>query len=219
MYGIIYRDSWTEKTKSGANKKRLTTFRGFLGVTLDHDNETFVTTERARLESQWASDDVLPTEEVPVGNDQRPHTYGMEKWVKMFNSRQQLTHGHCVEAFRECVDEDQTSERLEECRKAAWCYIALAIDKMLHRNCLLARWDPGKNIVASAFDTHDFGFKWSYAEMAITCQGLGLEWSLENVEDCLSDLLKMTGQGETPTQLIKQEGPKKKPNSLTGNQR
>ena len=67
---------------------------------------------------------------------------------------------------------------------------------MINRNSLLCMWDPGTDKVAQTFATHDFGFKWSYAEMAITCQGLGLEWSLNEVEKCLSKLLEMTNQAE-----------------------
>ena len=202
LYGIIYRDAWTEKTKAGKDKKRPTTFRGFLEVGPEHDNGDFIETELARLEPRWAANDVLPSEEVPLGNDQRPHTYGMEKWVKMFNLRQQLTHGHCVEAFHQCVEDDRAAEVLDERRKAAWAYVAIGMDKLINRNSVLTRWDSGKDTVVGTFDSHDFGFKWSYAEMAITCRGLGLEWSLNDVGDCLSELLEMTNQGEIQERML-----------------
>ena len=207
LYAVIYRDSWTEKTESGREKKRPTTFRGFLEVDPGHDNGNFIDSELARLEPQWAANDVLPSEEVPLGNDRRPHTYGMEKWVKMFNPRQQLAHGHCVEAFRECIEEERDAEVLDERRKAAWAYIGIAMDKLISTNSLQCRWHPNRQVVAGTFDRHDFGFKWSYAEMAITCQGLGLEWSLNDVRDCLSELLEMTNQGETPGQMLNPEEP------------
>ena len=207
LYAVIYRDSWTEKTKGGKDKKRPTTFRGFLEVDTKHNNVNFIGKELARLEPQWAAGDVLPSEEVPPGNDRRPHTYGMEKWLKMFNPRQQLAHGHCVDALRECVEEDRSAELLDECRKAAWVYVALGMDKLINRNSVLTRWDSGQNIVAGTFDSHDFGIKWSYTEMAITCQGLGLEWSLNDVEDCLSKILEMTNQGEIQEQMFNPENP------------
>ena len=207
LYAVIYRDSWTEKTKAGKDKKRPTTFRGFLEVGPDHDNVDFVEKELARLEPQWVADDVLPSEEVPPGNDRRPHTYGMEKWVKMFNPRQQLAHGHCVDAFRECVDEDRAGKVLDERRKAAWAYIGIAMDKLISTNSLQCRWHPNRQVVAGTFDRHDFGFKWSYTEMAITCQGLGLEWSLNDVGGCLSELLEMTNQGNAQEQMFNPEDP------------
>ena len=207
LYAVIYRDSWTEKTKGGKDKKRPTTFRGFLEVDTKHNNVNFIGKELARLEPQWAAGDVLPSEEVPPGNDRRPHAYGMEKWLKLFNPRQQLAHGHCVDAFRECVEEDRSAELLDECRKAAWVYVAFGMDKLINRNSVLTRWDSGQNIVAGTFDSHDFGIKWSYTEMAITCQGLGLEWSLNDVEDCISKILEMTNQGEIQEQMLNPENP------------
>ena len=78
--------------------------------------------------------------------------------VKMFNSRQLLAHGYCVQAFRECVDADEDAGRLDERRRAAWSYVAIALDKMINRNSLLTRWDIGtKQVVAGTFDSHDFG--------------------------------------------------------------
>ena len=207
LYAVIYRDSWIEKTKTGRDKKRPTTFRGFAEVTPGHQNEEFIGEELARLEPQWAANDVLPNEEVPPGNDRRPHTYGMEKWVKMFNPRQLLAHGHCVEAFRECVEEDRQNELLDDSQKAAWGYISIGIDKILNYNSTSSIWHPRSEIVANTFNTHDFSFKSSYAEMAITCRGLGLEWALNDVGDCLSDLLEMTNQGEPMEQMLSPERP------------
>ena len=53
---------------------------------------------------------------------------------------------------------------------------------MINRNSLLTRTGmaaPTKWL--GTFDSHDFGFKWSYSEMAVTCLGLGLEWSLNDI--------------------------------------
>ena len=208
LYTVIYRDSWIEKTKTGRDKKRPTTFRGFAETNPERDNRAFVERELASLEPQWATNDVLPNEDVPPGNDRRPHTYGMEKWVKMFNPRQQLAHGHCVEAFRECVEEDLQSELLHDSRKAAWACVGVALDKLINRNGLLTRWESKTSTVVGTFDSHDFGFKWSYAEMAITCRGLGLEWALSNVGDCISSLLEMTNQGEPTDQMLAPERPR-----------
>ena len=209
LYAKIYRDSWKEKTKAGKDKKRPTTFRGFSKVTPARDNVLLIERELARLRPQWEENGFLPSEEVPEGNDRRPHTYGMEKWVKMFNPRQQLAHGHCVAAFRECVEEDRTAERLDDCRKASWAYVALAMDKLINRNSLLTRWDSGQNIVAGTFDSHDFGIKWSYTEMSLICQGLGLEWAISDVRKCLDDLLEMTGHPEDQKTLVELSSPKK----------
>ena len=197
LYCVIYRDSWRGKNKNGTERKRETTCRVFSEPQERHfASDAHVANEMDKLRPQWDADDVLPTETVPIGNDQRPHTYGMERWVKMFSPRQQLAHGYCVQAFRECFDADQDAGLLDERRKAAWGCVAIALDKLLNRNCVLTRWEPRTSAVVGTFDSHDFGFKWSYAEMAITCRGLGLEWSLNDITDCLSEILGMTGHAK-----------------------
>ena len=193
LYCIIYRDQWWPLTKSGKPRKRPKTRRGFRIAAPKDDNSSCVTSRLRELEPQWDAADVLPNEAVPVGNDNRPHNYGMSPWRNMFSPRQQLAHGYCVQAFRELVDEDRAAGVLDDTRKAAWCYIALALDKLINRNSLITRWDPGENKVASTFDSHDFGMKWSYAEMAVTIEGLGLDWALDDLQDCIKDLAEMSG--------------------------
>ena len=119
LYCVIYRDSWREKNKNGTDRKRETTYRVFAQPAERHDCNSFIAEQLATSAARWHADGTLPNEEVPVGNDQRPHTYGMEYWVKMFNPRQQLAHGCCVQAYRECVDADQDAGRLDDRRKAA----------------------------------------------------------------------------------------------------
>ena len=203
LYCVIYRDSWRDRNKDGSERKRETTCRVFAEPEERHfASDAHVAGELVRLQPQWDADDILPNEAVPDGNDQRPHTYGMELWVKMFNPRQQLAHGYCVQAFRECVDADADAGQLDDRRKAAWGCVAIAMDKMLNRNSLLTRWDGGTNKVAGTFDSHDFGMKWSYSEMAVTCRGLGLEWSLNDIADCLSEMLTMTGHRQNADRLL-----------------
>ena len=43
----------------------------------DDDNTAEVDTRLAELAELWERDNILPTEEVPHGDDQRPHNYGM----------------------------------------------------------------------------------------------------------------------------------------------
>ena len=203
LYAVIYRDSWKDKTKSGREKKRPTTFRGFLEVNTNYLNGEYIEKELARLEPRWSASDVLPTEEIPYGNKTKePLNYGIDKWVTMFNPRQQLAHGHCVEAFRECVEEDRAAELLGECRKAAWAYVGIAIDKLVNRNALLSRWESRTSNIVGTFDSHDFGLKWSYAEMPVTNRMGGLKWAISNVGDCLTEILEMTNQGEIQENLF-----------------
>ncbi len=203
LYCVIYRDSWHDLTKAGKPKKQATNCRVFAEPREHHfASDAEVTNKLARLSPQWDTEDVLPDEAVPVGNSTRSYAYGQTTWANMFNPRQQLAHGYCVQAFRECVDTDEDGARLDERRKAAWAYVAVALDKMINMSSLLCRWHPNRQVVAGTFDTHDFGFKWSYAEMAITCRGLGLEWSINDITDCLTQILTMTGHAKNDSQHI-----------------
>ena len=204
LYCVIYRDSWRSKKKDGTERKRETTCRIFAEPEERHfASDAHVSDQMDRLQPQWAADDVLPTEALPDGNKTKDAIYyGMPEWRNLFSPRQQLAHGYCVQAFRECVDADQDAGKLDDRRKAAWGYVAKALDKMISHNNILTYWDPGSNKVAQIFVSHDFGFKWSYPEMAITCRGLGLAWSLNNIAECLSKMLDMAGHAENTDQLI-----------------
>ena len=194
LYCVIYRDQWWPLTKSGKPRKRPKTRRGFRIAAPKDDNSDWVAQRLKELEPQWDAADILPNEAVPEGNKTRePHRYGMPRWVDMFSHRQQLAHGYCVQAFRELVDEDRVNGELDDTRKAAWCYVALALDKMINRNSLLTRWMDKTNVVVGTFDSHDFGMKWSYAEMAVTIEGLGLDWALDDLKDCIRELIEMSG--------------------------
>ena len=194
LYCVIYRDQWWPLTKSGKPRKRPKTRRGFRLATSKDDSFAWVAQRLKELEPEWDAADVLPNEAVPEGNKTRePHRYGMPSWADMFSPRQQLAHGYLVQAFRELVGEDQARGELGDIRKAAWCYIAMGVDKLINRNSLLCMWDPGTNKVAQTFATHDFGMKWSYAEMAVNIEGLGLDWALDDLQDCIKELVGMSG--------------------------
>ena len=203
FYCVIYRDQWRPKNKSGRFSKRLKTQRGFRIPRPDDNNTAEIQRRLEELKTPWDIDDILPSEPIPEGNKTRePHRYGMSTWGEIFSARQLLAHGCCVQAFRELVNEDKNTGVLDDARKAAWCYIALSMDKLINRNSLLTRWDGGSNKAAGTFDSHDFGMKWSYAELAVTVEGLGLDWALRDLEDCISQLIHMSGRtGQQPGML------------------
>ena len=197
LYCIIHRDQWWPPTKSGKPRKRPKTRRGFRIATSKDDNSTWVAQRLKELRPQWDAADVLPNEAVPEGNKTRePHRYGMPTWAELFSPRQQLAHGYCVQAFRELVDEDRAAGVFDDTRKEAWCYVALALDKMINRNSLLTRWMDKTSVVVGTFDSHDFGMKWSYAEMPVTNPLGGLKWALDNIAHCIGELVQMSGHPE-----------------------
>ena len=193
LYAINYRDEWDELTKSGKPRKKPKTRYGFRVATPEDDNTAYILSRLAEQAATWERDNILPNEPVPELNDPRPLYYGMSPWRNMFSPRQQLAHGYCVQAFRELVDMDKAAGELTELRQAAWCYIALALDKLLNRNCLLTRWVDKTQAIAGIFDSHDFGMKWSYAEMPADITGRGLRWAVEEIEECIAALTAMAG--------------------------
>ena len=199
LYCIVWREQWHTKTKAGKWSKHPKTRRGFRAPTPSDDNLSKMEQRLEELSVVWGPDNTLPMEEVPEGNDLRPHQYGMPFWRDMFSPRQLLAHGYCVQAFRELVEEDRAAGVLDESRKAAWGYIALALDKLINANSLLCRWNPNRGVGGGTFDSHHFGMKWSYSEIAVAAEGLGLEWAIGDIGDCIDELVKMCGHGSVAT--------------------
>ena len=193
LYCVIYRDSYWLKNKSGQESARPQTVRSFHSPRPIDGDLSPIQTRLKKLQPQWDAANILPNEPVPELNDPRPLYYGMSPWRNMFSPRQQLAHGYCVQAFRELVDTDKAAGEFTELRQAAWCYVALALDKLFVYNCLLSSWHPGREVLASVFSNKDFSLKWSYAEMTITIHGLGLDWAVDSVAECIAALTNMAG--------------------------
>ena len=157
------------------------------------DNSSDITALLDANRERWDAENVLPNEPKPPGDDDRPITYRMSPWRNMFSRRQRLAYGHCVQAFRDLVDADRDAGRMTDARRAAYCYVALALNKLISTNSYLCRWHTNRGVVAGTFDRHDFGMKWSYSEMALSVTGLGLEWALNDVGDCIKEMTVMAG--------------------------
>ncbi len=202
LYCVIRKNQWQRADGQGGwvNIRQprgwpKTPPREFRVVRPGDDNTAHVAALLESNRAQWDAANLLPNEAVPPLGDKTVtlQQYGMTTWRDVFSPRQQLAHGYCVQAFRELVDTDAAAGRLDDCRKAAWTYVAFALDKVLNRNCLLTRWESRTGTVVGTFDSHDFGMKWSYAEMAVAVESLGLEWALGDIEHCITELTGMAG--------------------------
>jgi adenine-specific DNA methylase len=147
------------------------------------------------LEAKWAQDDILPNEEVPHGNDARPHHYGMGRWRMMFSPRQLLAHGTFVEEFQALVPEVRAGSTDLSRADAVLALIATMQGKALNYNAYLSSWNVIKSVMRSVFDRHDFAFKWTYAEFDA---GSALfPWCLDQLMDAykgIADLLQPSGE-------------------------
>lgn len=111
----------------------------------------------------WLAIGVVPTEEVPEGNDTRPHQYGMRHWRDMFSPRQLLVHGTFVDELQRITGEIEDQVR-PEVATALIGLLSLMQGKAVNWNSLLSTWNIKDEAIRSVFDRHDFSFKWSFGE-------------------------------------------------------
>lgn len=191
LYAVVYKKRIQTMTKSG-KPGREKWERGYRAPRPEDDVFDEV---KARLEEKlpyWEARDMVPTEAFPAdSNDDRPIQYGMPLWRDLFSPRQLYCHCTSVEVFRELLKEEEAKPGFGDVQKAAFAYLALAIDTLLNYGTRSCRWDTTTARVRSLFDRHDFAFVTSYAEMAPLISGLGYDWALEKTKKCLEELLVM----------------------------
>jgi putative DNA methylase len=190
LYAVVFKRRVEVKTKTGKVREKWE--RDYRAPRHEDDNGEEIKARLGEKMPEWQANDIIPSENFPEDtNDDRPIQYGMPLWRDMFSPRQLLCHGTAVEVFRELLEDEETHERLSAPAKAAFVYLALAMDKMVDYNSRMTRWHSGREVVVNTFDRHDFAFKWSYAEMAPLIAGLGYDWVIEQVSKCIDELVEM----------------------------
>lgn len=119
--------------------------------------------ELANVEAAWITQDVFATEDVPLGNDTRPHQYGMSRWRDMFTARQLLVHGTFIEEWRRLRPE-VIAELGDSRGDQVMTLLAMMQSKALNYNARLSSWIVARQVIRSVFERHDFAFKWTYTE-------------------------------------------------------
>jgi len=146
--------------------------------------------------ASWLAADVLPTEDVGEGlKTGEPLRYGMRRWRDFFTARQALVHGTFGEEFAALVPE--VREALGGEADDVLFELALMQGKALNWNSRLSSWDVSRQKMRSVFDTHNFAFKWTFAEF----EGATAlySWSLNQLMDAyggIARLLDETGAAE-----------------------
>lgn len=195
LFAVAYKRKIITKTKTG--KRRTKWERSYRAPDLEDDNSVDVETRLADKLPEWQAMDIVPNESIPEGNKtEEVHRYGATNWLAMFSPRQLLTHGTCVEVFREMIEEDRAEGSLNEVRSVAYIYVAIAFDTLLNYGNRSCRWDSTTLRVRSIFDRHDFAFCWSYSEMAMLVDGLGIDWALDKTKKSLKELIEMVGPAQ-----------------------
>jgi len=152
--------------------------------------------ELERLLPRWESEDVVPDEMFPEGNDMRPVAYGMPRWRDMFSPRQLLVHGTFVEEFRKLIPEVREAISDRDRADAVLSLLALMQGKAVNWNALLSSWNVVGQSMRSVFDRHDFAFKWTWAEFEGARELYA--WCLDQIVDAygsIAELLHGSGEG------------------------
>ncbi|MFT9256722.1 MAG: DUF1156 domain-containing protein [Acetobacter sp.] len=201
LFAVVFKRRIETKLKSGKlGKPRWE--KGYRAPRKEDYDLSEIETQLSDKLSEWEALDVVPNEEYPPNtNDDRPRQYGMPLWRDMFSPRQLLGHGISSEIFRNMVEEDGHAGRLTDVRRAAYIYLSFSLDKLRDYNSRMTRWHGNREIMVNTFDRHDFAFKWSYAEMVITTDGVGYDWAIEQTEKCIKELVELS------TPAFSQNGP------------
>ena len=187
LYTVVYKKRIVIETKSGKTREKWV--REYRAPHPEDENTTEIQAMLSEKLPEWEALDIVPSERFPaISNDDRPIQYGMPFWRDLFSPRQLLCHGTSVEVFREMLDSDKNSGRLNEIRKAAYAYLALSMNKICDYDSRMTRWHVGRQVMANTFDRHDFSFKWSFAEMGLLINGLGYDWSIRQTAKCIDEL-------------------------------
>lgn len=195
LFAVAYKRKIITKTKTG--KSRTKWARSYRAPSVNDDNSVDIDARLADKLPEWQAMDIVPNEAIPEGNKtEEVHRYGAATWLAMFSPRQLLAHGTCVEVFRELIEEDRAQGSLSDVRSVAYIYVAIALDTLLNYGNRSCRWDSTTLRVRSIFDRHDFAFCWSYSEMAMLVDGLGIDWALDKTKKSLKELIEMVGPAE-----------------------
>jgi adenine-specific DNA methylase len=151
-----------------------------IGALLQSDEEL------ARPRPGWEKNGILPTEEIPPG-DQPGNCLaiaGIRKWADAFTPRQLVTAGTVVEELQELRSEIIGAEGVNRAA-AIEAIFALSVDKLLNHNSILARFENTRLVIKGVFGRHGYEFHATFTEMAVCNGGMG-------------DALRLTDPGRIP---------------------
>ena len=193
LFAVVYKQRVKTTLKSG-KRGRDRWVREYRAPRPEDDNRAKIRTRLDEKLLEWEVLDIVPSEDIPEGyNTAQLRRFGMTYWRDLFSPRQLLCHGTSVEVYREMREADRSAGHLSEIRKAAYGYLSITINKLLDWNSRGCTWHPNREVIGHTFQRHDFGFKWSFAEMAPLVTGAGFDWALTNTSKCIKELLDLIG--------------------------
>ncbi len=215
LFAVVFKRRIETRTKAG-KPGRDKWERGYRAPRPEDDNSAEIAVRLAQKMEEWEAFDLVPNEAFPPdSNDDRPIQYGMPLWRDLFSPRQLLGHGTAVEVFRELLAEREATGALDEMTKAAFVYLALALDKMTDWNSRSSTWEITKGAIGHTFTRHDFSFRWSYAEMAPLIAGGGYDWVIRQVGKCIEELVALVHPETAAGTLLPQTATPPPPVTIT----
>ena len=191
LFTVVYKERVLTKTATGKSREQWV--RQYRVPGREDDNRAEIQSMLEEKLPEWEALNLVPSEAIgDISNYDRGHKlYGMNKWIDLFSPRQLLCHGTSVEFFRKLLADDRTAGKLNPVRKAAYAYLALAIDKSIDWNSRACTWHPYREVVGHTFQRHDFAIRWSYTEMAPLVSGLGYDWAIRQTRKCINELVEL----------------------------
>ncbi len=200
LYAVIYKRRVKTRLKSGKRGKDKWV-RSYRAPTPEDDNSADILARLDEKLPEWEAFDIIPSERIPDGNKTtEAQRYGMNHWRDLFSPRQLLCHGTSVEVYREMLEEDRRTGKLTPVRRAAYGYLAFAIDKLLDYNSRMCLWHRSRSVVGHTFTEHNYAFKWDYVEMAPLIVGLGYEWAVEQTAKAIRELVRLVAPASDTAQ-------------------
>lgn len=190
LFAVVFKQRTETRTKAG-KKGRDKWERGYRAPRSEDDDSDMIAARLAEKMAEWEALDFAPVETYPKMYSDRSAIYGVRYWRDQFSPRQLLGHCTGVEVFRGLLAEHETAGDLTDVTKAAFVYLALAMDKMLNYNSRMSVWMPTREVVANTFNRHDFAFCWSHAEIDPLITGLGYDWAVEQTGKCVDELVNL----------------------------
>lgn len=206
LYAVEYKKPVTSRTKTGKLRQKF--IKNYREPKLEDYDAKLVMEKLEEKLHAWDIYDMIPTETYKRMYADRSKNYGINYWRDLFSPRQLLCHGTSVETFRDLLNYDEKNNNLTDIRKAAYGYLAITLDTLLNYNSRLTTWHANRATVGPTFARHDYGFSWSYVEVAPLVIGLGYEWALTKTTTSLKELVGLVGH--TYNSNLDQKSPVKK---------
>lgn len=195
LFAVVFKRRVQTRTKAG-KRGRDKWERGYRAPRFEDDNTPAVLARLDEILIEWEAMGVVPNEYLPMQTESWTHgntpaQYGAKRFLDLFSPRQLLCHGTGVAVFCALLAEEEASGRVSEATRAAFVYLSFSLDKLRDYNSRMTRWHVNREVTVNTFDRHDFGFKWSYAEMHPLIEGLGYDWAIEQTAKCVEELVEL----------------------------